>query len=99
MQLGNYYTERLARTMVLNAGWTISMIWAFVKPFLAKETVEKYVMLKGNDKEISETFDKYIEKNMLVKGFGSGSAEYTFDIQKLISEETEDEEELRKREQ
>ncbi|KAG2378475.1 hypothetical protein C9374_008114 [Naegleria lovaniensis] len=99
VQLGNYYTERLARTLVLNAGWTISMIWSFVSNFLAKETVEKYVMVKGNDKTIAETFEKYIEKDLLVKGFGNGTAEYKYDIAQLIKEEIEDEEELRKREQ
>lgn len=97
--MGNYYTERLARTLVLNAGWTISMIWSFVSNFLAKETVEKYVMVKGNDKTIAETFEKYIENDLLVKGFGNGTAEYKYDIAQLIKEEMEDEEELRKREQ
>ena len=82
--------------MVLNSGWTISMIWSFVKNFLAKETVEKYVILS---KDIDATFDKYIDRECLVSGFGKGTANYTYDVQQLIKEETEEEEELRKSEQ
>lgn len=89
VKLGDYYTERLARCMVLNAGWTLSMIWAFVKPFLAQETIDKYVMVKGGNKELKQVLDKYVDENQVVEEF-DGKCKFSFDFQEMSKEELEE---------
>lgn len=89
VKLGDYYTERLARCMVINVGWTLSMIWSFVKPFLAQETVEKYIMVKGGNKELEEILEKYVDKDQQVAEYG-GNCQYTYDYNVLVQEEAEE---------
>jgi hypothetical protein len=83
VKLGDYYTERLARCMVLNAGWTLNMIWSFVKPFLAQETIDKYVMVKGSAKD---TIEKYVDLSQVIEEF-DGKCKYTYDFAGLVADE------------
>ncbi|KAL0489859.1 hypothetical protein AKO1_009348 [Acrasis kona] len=87
VKLGDHYTERLARVYVMNLGWGLSMIWSFIKPFLAKSTVEKYNIIKGNDKHIAEEIAKGLDPAQTPKEF-FGQVDYNFDIQKIIDEES-----------
>jgi len=89
VKLGDYYTERLARCMVINVGWTLSMIWSFVKPFLAQETIDKYVMVKGGNKELEEILDKYVDKDQLIEEYG-GKCKYSYNYHALVQEEAEE---------
>ncbi|KAF0978751.1 hypothetical protein FDP41_002571 [Naegleria fowleri] len=47
--IGFYYPERLGRVFVLNAPWTINLIWAFLSPFLSEELKAKYMMIKMDE--------------------------------------------------
>jgi hypothetical protein len=87
VKLGDYYTERLARCVVTNVGFTLNLIWAFVKPFLAQETVDKYVLVKGGDKE---AFYNVAHKAQLPKEF-FGDLDYKFDFNALVKDEEESE--------
>ena len=77
--LGNYYTERLCRTFVLNAGWTLSAVWTVIKAFLAKETREKYNILKGNAQYIKDTITQFIDESQLTAEYG-GKNPFIFDF-------------------
>lgn len=90
VKLGDYYTERLARCMMINVGWTLSLIWSFVKPFLAQETIDKYVIVKGGSKELDEVLGKYVDKSQLSEEYG-GVCKYSYDFNVLsLEEQTED---------
>lgn len=86
VKLGDYYTERLARCMMINVGWTLSMVWSFVKPFLAQETIDKYVIVKGGGKELKQMLEKYVDENQLVEEF-EGKCKYTFNFETMAEEE------------
>jgi hypothetical protein len=86
VKLGDYYTERLARCMMINVGWTLSMIWSFVKPFLAQETIDKYVIVKGGSKELKQILDKYVDEDQLVEEF-EGKCKYSFNFDAMAEEE------------
>ncbi|KAG2392121.1 hypothetical protein C9374_012373 [Naegleria lovaniensis] len=47
--IGFYYPERLGRVFVINAPWTINLIWAFLSPFLSEELKAKYMMIKMDE--------------------------------------------------
>jgi hypothetical protein len=83
VQLGDYYTETMARCVVTNVGFTLNLIWSFVKPFLAQETVDKFNLVKGGDKE---AFYSVAEKALLPKEF-FGDLAYTFNFEELVKDE------------
>jgi hypothetical protein len=83
VKLGDYYTERLAKCVVANVGFTLGLVWAFVKVFLAQETVDKYVLVKGGDKE---AFYNVANKAQLPKEF-YGDLDYTFDFKACVEDE------------
>lgn len=85
-KIGDYYTERLAMAFACNMPWTISLLWNFVKPFLAKETVAKYRFVKGSPKQLCEIMSSVIEPDQLITDFG-GSVEVDFDFEKMVEAE------------
>lgn len=85
-KIGDFYTERLAMSFVCNTPWTISFLWNFIKAFLAKETVAKYVFVKGNPAQLCEAMSKYVDADQLITEFG-GSAEVAFDFDKMVEAE------------
>lgn len=64
-ELGVYYTERTAKIIVLNAGWTISIIWSFLKSFLPQHVIEKYIFIGGDREQIRKELLKYIDESQL----------------------------------
>ncbi|KAF8903164.1 CRAL-TRIO domain-containing protein [Gymnopilus junonius] len=48
----DYYPETMGQLAVINAPSTFTVIWNAVKPWLAKETVEKVDILGGNYKDV-----------------------------------------------
>jgi hypothetical protein len=80
VKLGDHYTERLAKVYVMNLGWGLSLIWKFLKPFLAKSTIEKYVILNGNDKLVCQELIKDIDPSQMPKEFfGESDCKFNFD--------------------
>eukprot|EP01080_Neovahlkampfia_damariscottae_P005633 gene5633-9449_t len=65
-KIGQNYPERSRRVIVLNAGWTFSAIWYFVKSFLAPETIEKYIFIDGYPEEIKKKLLEYIDEDNLL---------------------------------
>jgi hypothetical protein len=47
--------------MVLNAGWTLSFIWSFIKAFLPQHVIDKYVFISGK-KEAVKVFQVFFSK-------------------------------------
>jgi len=76
-ELGNFYTERLCRTLVVNAPWTINALWTVVAAFLAKETREKYIFVKGKPEELKRTYLQYIDEDQLIQEY-YGTNTYTY---------------------
>ncbi|KAL0487734.1 CRAL-TRIO domain-containing protein [Acrasis kona] len=85
VKLGDYYTERLAKCIVVNVGFYLNLMWQFVKPFLAQETVDKYTLIKYTDKE---PFYAAVNKEQLPKDF-FGDVDYVFDYDALVKAEEE----------
>ncbi len=77
-KIGDYYTERLALSFVCNIPWAISLLWNFVKPFLAKETVAKYRFIKGSPDQLSNQLTEFIDLDQVPKSFG-GQADISVD--------------------
>jgi hypothetical protein len=86
VKLGDHYTERLAKVYVMNLGWGLSMIWSFLKPFLAASTIAKYNILNGKDSQNREALAKDIDVSQLPKEF-LGDKDYQFDLEKEIQED------------
>jgi len=87
-KMGDYYTERLGRCIVINYSFTMGLIWNFVKPFLAPETVAKYQLMKGGKDELLPAFTKYVDKSQLIQEF-YGDAKYVYDFDKSLKQEQE----------
>ena len=67
-ELGEYYAERMARLILINYGWGISMIWSFLKPLLYANTVEKWQFLATSGTaadKIATDISKYIDLDQL----------------------------------
>jgi len=96
-KLGDYYTERLSMAFVCNVPWSVSFLWSFIKPFLAKETVAKYVFVKGTPAKLKPQFTPYIDEEQLVKDYG-GSAKFDFNYDDELKAEEERLEKLESKE-
>ncbi|KAL9655047.1 hypothetical protein ABK040_008830 [Willaertia magna] len=64
-EIGFYYSERLKRVCVLNAGWTINLIWGFLAPFFNEEVRNKYIIMKSKDELLN-----HIDKEQLIEEHG-----------------------------
>eukprot|EP00689_Sawyeria_marylandensis_P003590 EC826079.1.p1 GENE.EC826079.1~~EC826079.1.p1 ORF type:complete len:140 (+),score=57.68 EC826079.1:352-771(+) len=62
VQIGDVYNERLGKSIVLNLSWYLNLLWLFMKPFLQKTTVDKYIFLTGSDEEIKKKLLEYVEE-------------------------------------
>jgi hypothetical protein len=60
-KIGHCYPERSNRVIILNAGWTFSAIWYFVKSFLSAETISKYIFIDGYYEDVR--VKKFKKKN------------------------------------
>jgi hypothetical protein len=86
VKLGDHYTERLAKVYVMNLGWGLSMIWSFMKHFLAQTTVDKYNILSGGEKTIKAELSKAIDPSQLPKDF-FGDLDHNFKFDTIVAEE------------
>jgi len=87
--LGQNYPERVGQILILNPPWTASIIWSFVKPFLTQQQIDKYVFIKGSEKDIRQELLKYIDEDQLIPALYQGKSSFTFDLQRMIKEEAE----------
>eukprot|EP01027_Heterolobosea_sp_BB2_P022005 GEZU01032370.1.p2 GENE.GEZU01032370.1~~GEZU01032370.1.p2 ORF type:complete len:277 (+),score=137.73 GEZU01032370.1:159-989(+) len=85
-ELGNFYTERLCRTLVINAPWSISTLWSFASKFLAKETRDKYIFVKGSPQQLKDIFTQYIDEDQLIVDY-YGKDPYTYNYEKELEKE------------
>lgn len=86
--LGEYYPERLARCVVLNASWLLNAIWVFAQQFMTKTTIAKYMFIKGSDDKVRKELATIIEPDQLPKDF-YGTADWHFDIKEEIRRDEE----------
>ena len=47
--LQDFYAERLALAIIINANWVYKAAFLMIKPFLAKRTKEKIIIVGGLD--------------------------------------------------
>jgi len=85
--LGARYPERCAQILVLNPPWIASWVWAFLKPFLTADMVERYVFISGNANQIREQLLQYISEDQLIPELYNGKANFNFDFDKMVQEE------------
>eukprot|EP00818_Percolomonas_sp_WS_P002626 CAMPEP_0117447914 /NCGR_PEP_ID=MMETSP0759-20121206/7122_1 /TAXON_ID=63605 /ORGANISM="Percolomonas cosmopolitus, Strain WS" /LENGTH=257 /DNA_ID=CAMNT_0005240267 /DNA_START=354 /DNA_END=1127 /DNA_ORIENTATION=+ len=81
--LGEYYPERLARCVVLNASWLLNAIWVFAQQFMTKSTIAKYVFIKGSEDKVRKELTNLIDPDQLPKDF-YGTADWTFDVDEEV---------------
>jgi hypothetical protein len=86
IKLGDYYSETLGQALIVNPPFTISILWNFLKVFLAKSTVEKFVFISGTQKKFKTQIQKYISSDNLISHYG-GDATFNFDFEKTLKEE------------
>ena len=92
IKLGDHYSERLATAIILNLPWHLNVIWNFLKHFLAKQTVDKFVFVSGNNTKQKNILNKYINDENLITNY-FGKSEYKYDYDTLVKN---DEERLKK---
>ena len=63
--MGFYYPERLGRVLIMNAPWTINIIWAFLSAFLSTELKAKYVMVNKQQDLLN-----YVDADQLATEYG-----------------------------
>eukprot|EP01080_Neovahlkampfia_damariscottae_P010273 gene10273-2692_t len=86
IKLGDYYSETLGQALIINSPLAVSLLWGFLKPFLAKSTVEKFVFLSGTKKKVILHIQKYISLDSLISIYG-GNSKFEFDFDKSLQEE------------
>lgn len=84
--LGEYYPERLARCVVLNASFFLNAIWLFAKQFMTKTTIAKYFFFKGNN--VRSELMTLIDADQLPKEY-YGDADWYFNIDNEITMDEE----------
>lgn len=88
--LGEYYPERMARAVVLNASWWMNAIWAFAKQFMTKTTIEKYKFVKGSTANVRKELSQFIDPvNHLSTYSEYGDYEWKFDFDAGVKEDQE----------
>jgi hypothetical protein len=73
LSLGDHYAERLAVTVVLNSSFFVNTLWAFIKSFLTKTTLQRYHIFKEGDKKANTLLAQLVDKENLLKEFGGNS--------------------------
>jgi CRAL/TRIO domain len=73
-QFFQYYAARPYRTMIVNANFLVSSIFALIKPLLPKRTLERLRFIGRNQTEIRETFLKEMDIDTLPVRFGGNNA-------------------------
>jgi hypothetical protein len=86
--LGDHYAERLAVTVVLNSSFFVNTLWAFIKGFLPKSTLQRYHIFKEGDKKANLLLAQLVDKENLSKEFG-GNATHSFNYDAVCQWERE----------
>lgn len=91
-ELGEYYAERMARLILINYGWGISMIWTFLKPLLYENTVQKWLFLASAGtapEKIAAEISKYIDLSQLSSDV-CGKYPFKFDWDNELQRESQE---------
>lgn len=84
LQLGDIHPERLHSAIICNTGWTLNILWNFIKYFLTEESIAKYKFVRrGNDAELLKTVSDMIDLQYVLSHVG-GPVKDPFNVQKII---------------
>lgn len=88
-KMGDHYCERLGKCIVVNYAWYLYPVWKVISTFMAKQTVEKYVLIRGSKEEVLKELEKYIDRDNILEHFG-GDSKYVFDYETELKAEEEE---------
>lgn len=84
LQLGDIHPERLHSAVICNTGWTLNILWNFIKYFLTEESIAKYKFVrKGHDAELLKVVSEMIDLQYVLSHVG-GPVQDPFNVQKII---------------
>mmetsp|Transcript_11936 Transcript_11936/g.17755 ORF Transcript_11936/g.17755 Transcript_11936/m.17755 type:complete len:274 (+) Transcript_11936:59-880(+) len=97
--LGEYYPERMARAVVLNASWWMNAIWAFAKQFMTKTTIEKYKFIKGSSANVRKELSGFIDPEKNLSTYSTyGDLEWKYDYEEEVKKDHERQKEAQQEE-
>jgi hypothetical protein len=83
--LGDYHPERLHSALICNGGWTLNILFNFIKYFLTEEMIAKYKFVKkGYDEELAKTLHAVMDRNKYLLSNLKGPVKNPHDIHKII---------------
>mmetsp|Transcript_6290 Transcript_6290/g.9146 ORF Transcript_6290/g.9146 Transcript_6290/m.9146 type:complete len:309 (-) Transcript_6290:117-1043(-) len=85
--MGEYYPERMARCIIINASFWINMIISFAKSLCSTTTKAKFKQIKGSNQQIKEKLKKIIDPSEIPESLGYGTANYEYSYEEEIKKE------------
>lgn len=84
LQLGDIHPERLFSAVICNTGWTLNILWNFIKYLLTEESIVKYKFVrKGNDAELKKIVSEMIDMQYMLEHVG-GPVKNPYSVDKII---------------
>lgn len=87
--VGEYYPERMARCVIINASFWLNMIFSFAKSFMSATTRQKLIFLKGSNSTIKSKISKVIHPDEIPQFLGFGNSTFTYSFQQSVETEQE----------
>jgi hypothetical protein len=86
IKLGDHYSERLHSAIIVNVPFYINIVWNFLKVFISKSTLEKFIFVSGSNEKQKTVINKYIHEDQLLKAY-FGKSDYAYDYNSLLEED------------